>query len=325
MRRCNMLFHEIYGNYYNVIAKILTEALDDEVDAKRINRIIKDNAFGESLVTIPAKLTDKWEVLDEDNHPLIYNIPQMPLTLLQKRWLKSICMDKRIKLFSPDEKGLEDVEPLFNAEYIVYYDNNADSDPYENESYINNFHLILDAVKDLATIKVNYLSRRMIESEIICIPQFLEYSQKDDKFRVQVELIDSPDDKPAFMMLNLSRIVSCDYCDEEAYESTEESKPHPFWTPVGEKRSTVTVNIYDERNSLERALLTFSHLERNTKRLDENTYQMKITYDTTDETELLINLLSFGPTVKIIGPNDFIEKITCRLKQQNSVPDSETE
>ena len=316
-----MLFHEIYGNYYNVIAKIITAALEDEIDANKINRIIKETAFGESSVTIPLKLTDNWNILDEDSQPLIYNVPQMPLTILQKRWLKSICMDKRIRLFSPDVRGIENVEPLFSEEDIVYYDNNTNSDPYDDEAYIENFQLILEAVKYLSCVKIKYLSRRMIENEIICIPQFLEYSSKDDKFRVQVELTDSMDDDPVFMMLNLSRIVSCEFCDEELYVNVNKTKSHPKWTPVGQKRETLTIIVYDERNTLERVLLTFSHLERETQRLDDDTYQMKITYDITDETEVLINLMSFGPTIKIVSPDDFIKKISQRLQMQNAVTD----
>lgn len=331
-----MLFHEIYGNYYNAIAKIITAALNENLDNKKINRIISDTAFGESFNSIPDKIKYDWGLIDDDNISLINNVPKMPLTTLQKRWLKAICMDRRIKLFSPDETGLDDIEPLFTADDIVYYDKSADSDPYDDETYIRIFKILLAAVKDLETVRIKYYSARKIESEFTCVPQFIEYSPEDDKFRVQVELINSTNDTPVYMMLNLSRIISCDLCDESDYDNNifgprnnedakSDSKERHLWIPVGVKRATVTIEIYDERNSLERALLSFSHLERNTKRIDDKTYQMTITYDATDETKLLINIMSFGPTVKVIAPASFVTKLTERLTNQKLLNDSQNE
>ena len=34
-----MLFHEIYGNYYNAVAKILSEAVNGTLTEKRMNEI----------------------------------------------------------------------------------------------------------------------------------------------------------------------------------------------------------------------------------------------------------------------------------------------
>ena len=52
-----MLFSEIYGKYYQTVAAILREAVNGGLTRKKLNRIVQDKAFGESLLTIPEALT----------------------------------------------------------------------------------------------------------------------------------------------------------------------------------------------------------------------------------------------------------------------------
>ena len=51
-----MLFHEIYGAYFHTVAVILTEAVNGTLSAKRLTDIVAREAFGESLLSIPAAL-----------------------------------------------------------------------------------------------------------------------------------------------------------------------------------------------------------------------------------------------------------------------------
>lgn len=53
-----------------------------------------------------------WPLIRADYSTPLENPPTMPLTTLQKRWLKAILSDPRIQLFDPPMEGLEDVEPL---------------------------------------------------------------------------------------------------------------------------------------------------------------------------------------------------------------------
>ena len=76
--------------------------------------------------------------------------------------------------------------------------------------------------------------------------------------------------------------------------------------------------LHDERNALERVLLHFSHFEKETQKLDDRLYQIKLRYDKDDETELLIRVLSFGPVLEVVAPDAFIELIRERLNKQSS-------
>lgn len=81
-----MLFNEVYGSYYNVIAAILSEAVSGELTDKRIGEIIREKAFGESVLSIPVSLRDgSWPLLTRENATPLEHTPSMPLTTLQKR------------------------------------------------------------------------------------------------------------------------------------------------------------------------------------------------------------------------------------------------
>ena len=47
-------------------------------------------------------------------------------------------------------------------------------------------------------------------------------------------------------------------------------------------------------------------------------YLVHIKYNKSDETEMVIRILSFGPMVEVIEPQDFKNLIIARLKSQKS-------
>ena len=63
-------------------------------------------------------------------------------------------------------------------------------------------------------------------------------------------------------------------------------------------------------------MLHFSHLDKETERIDEDHYKITLYYEREDETELLIRVLSFGPVLKAIFPDDFVKKLCERLEKQ---------
>lgn len=87
-----MIFHEIYGNYYHTVAEILDAALKEEISDKTIWKIVKEKAFAESSLTIPKELSEKgkWPLLNEERRAVIHRKTSMPLTIMEKRWLKAL-------------------------------------------------------------------------------------------------------------------------------------------------------------------------------------------------------------------------------------------
>ncbi len=180
-----MLFSEVYGTYYRAVASVLDRAVSGDLSGKDLPEIVRNTAFGESMLTIPAALTeDSWPLLTEEMTTPLRHSPSMPLTILEKRWLKSLLADPRIRLFDPPADGLEDVEPLWDPGVFEFYDRYANADPYDDPAYIEVFRTILQAMKEKKKIRVRFHSGRGKRHSFICVPYTLEYSAKDDKFRM---------------------------------------------------------------------------------------------------------------------------------------------
>jgi predicted DNA-binding transcriptional regulator YafY len=59
--------------------------------------------------------------------------------------------------------------------------------------------------------------------------------------------------------------------------------------------------------------------KKEAERLDNNKYKVKIYYDSSDETELVIRVLSFGPLVEVVEPQCFRNLIIERLLSQKNI------
>jgi hypothetical protein len=264
-----MLFHEIYGSYFNVAAEVLKEACANTLTDKRFYEIIRKKGFGESALGIPALLKGgEWSLLTSDMRTPVKHPPKMPMTLLQKRWLKTLLDDPRIKLFGVTGDGLYDIAPLYQKDTFHYFDRYHDSDPFEDDGYISNFQNILTAIKEKRIIEISFAGKLAVQNRLICFPWHLEYSSKDDKFRLIAT------NERNTWTINLGRVISV------------ELHGHPNTNPNPPKIEThsLVMELLDERNALERAMLHFSHLKKETARLSENRFRITLHYDRSDET-----------------------------------------
>lgn len=297
-----MVFHEIYGKYYDCVARILREATQGGLTRRKLYQIVSQRAFAESGMTIPDALLDgQWQLMD-GMESVLEHPPRMPLTELQKRWLKSLLQDPRIRLFDPPEAGLEDVEPLYDPRVFVYFDRYSDGDPYEDSGYIRNFRTMLQAIRERRKVEITYTNQWGRVSSYSCQPVRMEYSQKDDKFRARAW------QKGLAVTINLARVQECVLLDETAGNRGDWQDPDAM--------RTLVLELSDWRNTLERAMLHFSHLEKTAEKLDEKHYRLVMKYNSQDETELLIRVLSFGPLVKVTEPAHFVELMRQRIEKQ---------
>lgn len=298
-----MIFSEIYGLYYKCVEEILKEAVKKNINACDIRQIVRKYAFSESISAVEsALLSQKWLLLKGDGKTSIKHAPSIPITKAEKMWLKAILSDRRIKLFDIDIDGLDDTEPLFTENDYCIFDRYGDGDPYDDKEYIKNFKLILNAVRNNRPLKIGIKNRKNMLIEIKMVPEHLEYSEKDDKFR----LICRETNKRS--VINLGRIVYCEtfygkFIEKKKLEKTVEKQ--------------IKIELTNKRNALERAMLHFSHFKKEAVQIDRNKYRLIIYYDSLDETELLIRVLSFGPLLKVTEPDSFIKQIKKRLERQS--------
>lgn len=302
-----MIFHEIYSAYYQTVAKILEAALEHPLKKNEICKIIEEYAFSESILSIEPTLREqKWQLLKSNGTTILKNDPSMPLTTIQKRWLKSICQDPRIHLFQDDltELDFPEIEPLFTQDDFYIFDQYQDGDDYTDDSYIRNFRMILDAIKNQYPLKITTYNHKGKKVSMKILPKYLEYSEKDDKFRV------AGFGSRLGGTVNLGRIVSC-----EGTKTTENTK---LIHRIPPRKRRVIFELEDERKALERVLLQFAHFPKKAERIAKNKYQITVDYDKDDETEMVIRILSFGPMIKVVQPEHFVNLIKERLRKQKS-------
>ena len=297
-----MLFSEIYSSYFNAVAQILRLATEGKLTGKALTEAIQEQAFEESVLVIPKALkSERWPLLTRTLETPLLEKPTMPLTDLQKKWLKALLKDPRIGLFSPSTEGLEDVEPLYDPESVVFFDRYGDGDPFQDRNYIRNFQTILQALRENGSVMIRYRAAGGSERRYDCRPIHLEYSGRDDKFRLIAE------DRKRILTLNLGRMITVK--PWEKWETQSGELPEN-----GEKE--MTLELTDERDAMRRAIISFSDLEKETIRLDEKHYRIHLWYRQEDETDLLIRILSFGPVLKVTEPPELVDQIIARLRKQ---------
>lgn len=223
------------------------------------------------------------------------------MTILEKRWLKTILLDPRVALFQIPMGELEDVEPLFELEDIVYFDRYLDGDRYDHPDYIANFNLIVQAIREHKKVRIKFWNGKNQERTHVFEPIKIEYSDKEAKFRILCA------GRREIRTINMGRVIHVMKLDE--------SFPEELCLQSRQKE-TLIFEITDERNALERVLMKFAHYKKEVERMSENTYQVKMEYDVDDETDVLIQMMSFGSFVKILAPDKMKKELGIRIEKQ---------
>lgn len=321
------LFSEFYSCYYQVVHCILESAKTNPLSINEMRNISEKYAFLESSIyIIPKLINNEWNLMEEDSNRYISkidNIYKFPLTRLQKSWIKSILLDKRIQLFLEKEqiknflKILDNVNPLYKENDFYYFDRYLNGDNYLNEKYIYIFKFVFEALQKKEVIKIKYLSPKSGEKFNTFRPLKMEYSQKEDLFRVYCARINNSKIQ-GYAIINIGRILEVEMSNE-VYKNEINIKDYFLHN---KKDKPVVIQIFNERNALERCMLHFASFKKQTEYIPENnTYLCYIYYDENDELELLIRILSFGPVIKVLSPESFLNLIRKKLTEQKKLFD----
>ena len=314
------LFSEVYGCYYAVVAEILRSA---PVTRAQAEALAAGRGYGESVLQLIPKLLDSrdWPLLEERDglfHSRLDRLPDLPVTHLERSWLKALLADPRLRLFLSDgqlahlEEALSGVEPLYRQEDIVYFDRVLDGDDYADPGYRQRFQAILAALERGAVLRLTYQAPKTGLHTGDHRPLRLEYSPRDDKFRVYtVKVQDSA--FPCCYILNLGRIVDISPSDAQysgAFDVSEWRRRHRCAQPL-------LLRVSGERNGVERFMLEFSSYEKQSEYDGETgVCTVRLWYQREDETEVLIRLLGFGPVVQVLGPEPFVALMRERVARQ---------
>jgi hypothetical protein len=319
------LFSEVYSCYYQVVRQILAEADGQAIKEADMNRIASAYGYEESgFFIVPKLIQGEWDLLDKNEEGYLSKIEHFksPLTNLQKAWLKALMADSRFSLFFSDsqirdmEDWLRDIEPLFDVRDFLYFDQYKDGDLYSSVIYREHFQQILKSIEANTVLIISYYSGKNNMSTQTLIPCRLEYSAKDDKFRLFGVRLNKRGVQSNLIILNVARICQI----AEAGPVLGERPDMEVLMKSALCKEPVVLEISNERNALERTMLHFSCYQKRTEKLgDTGKYICRIYYNKMVETELLIQILSFGPVIKVLGPEPFLAQVRERVRKQKEL------
>ena len=299
-----MVFNEVYSAYYRAVSKMLKYAVKKELNKELMYKIIKEVAFEESSLSIvPAIEKEEWQLLTKELKTPIVNNPEPCLTGIEKAWLKTILSDPKAALFYNKKEELKE-EGLFSLNDIVFFDRYTDRDDYTSEEYIGIFKTALRALKERRKLRIRFVSGKGRAMKGLYIPLKIEYSDKEDKFRLLCVL------NGKVYTVNFARIVKCSLSKEKFSENIKVSE-----IPL----RTLVFDVIDKRKTLERAMMKFSHYKKEIEKTGEDSYRIILKYDRDEETDVLIQLMSFGSYISVISPPKIKKEISRRLKRQMEI------
>lgn len=320
------LFSEVYGCYYEVVAQILRAA---PLTRRQIEALVEARGYGESTLQLIPRLLDQnaWPLLERQDgqfHSRLKHPPKLPVTVLERSWLKALLGDPRVRLFLTDGQlahltdALHDVEPLYQQEDFLYFDRYLDGDDYADPDYRRRFQTILTAMRERTFLRLAYAppgSRPRLSDHR---PLRLEYSSKDDKFRVYTVKAWHGNFQ-GYHILNLSRVRDAGPSAEH-YDGRIDLEG---WRARRRCPEPLLLRVTRARNGIERFMVEFSSYEKQSA-YDEDTgiCTVKLWYQRDDETEVLIRLLGFGPVIRVLGPERFVAQMRARVLRQSNLDTS---
>lgn len=307
------LFSEIYSTYYHITEKILKK---HTLTKSEIADIIRENGFSETVLFLEPKLTneDGYGLLSKNGisyKSILKKTPRTPLTLLEKKWLSAVLNDKRNRLFLDSEEVRQLLEilgedTLYQNSCVHFFDRYTDGDDFQDTQYIKHFRDILSAIHNQTLVKISFQTRKNNRITHYFLPTKIEYSAKNNKFRVYVnrylknKMIDTG-------IINLSQITLIEPTDRKPDRKLS----------FAEKKKNADIKILNERNAVNRFMMEFAELEKDSV-FDETTGEctVSIKYDEKNEAEIIIRLLSFGPVIEVTSPADLRSIIRQKIEKQ---------
>ncbi len=309
------MYHEIYGKYYEIIRNLLNSGPKTE---REIDDYIRYNGFDESFLYLNAKTLVEdyhlFEIKDNLYYPVTKNKIPNVLTLEQKKWISRMLQDEKSELFIKAEElekylSIFGIDPLYNSVDYEYLFQDIDEDLI-NSKYMVIFKSILYAIKNKKDLKFIFKSSKNYTTYKTVSPYKIEYSMQDKKFRVlAVEYRNNHHMRMIRIRLSsikkftiIPRLEELDY----EYYLDKELLPEPL-----------IIEVYPVYNGIERIFIELSNYKRESVfDKERNCSIMKIYYEQADELKLVLKMLSFGKTVKIISDGFIKDEVKRRLELQ---------
>lgn len=311
--KCDRLFHEIYSDtcrtvgerIYKVITGEQTDGLFDIFSLTRVNVISN-----------------------------IYDL--IPLTDVETQWLQNILKHKLARAFLTP-KEIDYIESrLTKANWFDIYDSSTvalldqHSDDMLEQFYSatiareyddaqNNYddpdlgiiiRKMMQAICENKVVRILYKSQYDNVSQWEFVPYCLEYSKRDNRFRVKSVIRNRKTKKwIKVRTFNIDGISKFTLTNETVSECIIDSKVNLYNSKDGEKKE---LDIFFSDVCADQILTEFSCYKKTCVRWGNGRYRMTLTYYKEDYAEIVIRLLGYGSLISVWGEDD--DEVVAQLK-----------
>lgn len=327
------LFNEVKNRYFLLIYKIINEC-ENGKSKEEIVQIIDEGEFEQKvigknqqsfadLVLNRCLSKENFCLLSEEDgkfYPSIRNCGNPPLpirfTNLEKAWLKALLDKDKVRLilgkntYEKLHNKLKDIDTPIREEYFELT-NTINLPQVDNEfAYESNFNIILSAIIKEKPIRYNNTDKRgNVYKNKLAVPINIEYSMRDGRFRVSMYSID--DDRP--IMANIFSLSSLRIVDEDVEIDREKAKE----LLIEQKYSgePIILEVTDSKAAMERCFMCFSGMERTARDLGEGKYEIRLNYYMFEEENIIRNIISLGPYVRVLSPQRIADEVIRRVRK----------
>ena len=239
----------------------------------------------------------------------------LPLTAVELQWLQNVLKHPLAKCFlSEEELALFDRwQPRmdwFDVNDVVLHDQYLGMEEvYSRTDFGMSMKTLMKALEENYLVMIRYQSQYGTESQNICAPAYLEYSKRDNCFRVRVVC-----ENRSVKTFNLERIREI-----SMLEKTFDSSDIREIVEENAKQNECELAVFfdETKNVPDRILTEFSCFKKKCVKWGDQKYRMTLYYDSQDKREILIRLLSYGSLVHIDEDTGEVrEELIGRLKNQ---------
>lgn len=331
------LFSEVKNRYFQLIFRIINECAGGKAKSE-ILRMVDEGEFEQKvigknqksfadLVLNKCETDENLNLLTEKDgmfYPSIENAGKPPLpvrfSILEKAWLKALLEKEGVRMvlskeiFDKLQNELADVDTPIRDEYFELTNRIKLPAVFEQETYEENFQLIMNALIHEKPIRYSNTDKKgNIYSNRLALPVSIEYSMRDGRFRISMYSLD--DNRP--IMANIFTLSDLRVVDEDVGINRETAKKLLFEQKYSEE--PMILEVTDKKAAMERCFMCFSGMERTARDLGDNKYEIRLNYYLFEEENLIRNIISLGPYVRVLSPQRIADEIVARVKKSISL------
>lgn len=327
------VFDEVKNRYFQLVFRVINECAGGKAKSD-ILRMIDEGEFEQKVIgknqqSFAGLLLNRCgedenlNLLTEKEgrlYPSSENTGSPPLpvrfTKLEKAWLKALLEEPEIgmvlgsKTLEKLRKGLKGFDSPIKHEYFELTNTIKLPEVTQQEAYEKNFSLLLDALVQEKPVRYSNTDRNgKVYENRLALPVAIEYSMRDGRFRVSLYSID--DKRP--IMANIFTLSELRIVDEEIGIDRKTAQQLLFEQKYSEE--PVVLEVTDRKAAMERCFMCFSGMERTARGLGDDKYEIRLNYYLFEEENLIRNIISLGPYVKVASPQRIADEIVRRVKK----------